>query len=215
MKTMQDLKYVAIEGNIGAGKTTLAKMLAKEFNANLILEQFADNPFLPKFYENPDKYSFHVELSFLASRYKQLINELRYKDLFKTFTLADFYFSKSLIFARATLSDTEFNLYREIFNIIYKSLPSPDLFVYLHEEPKKLKQNILKRGREYELEIDEHYLQKIQDSYFKFMKENQNHKYIVIDLRGKDFINYLSNYQNIKSIIFNSKPHKGMNYFRL
>ena len=100
---MQDLKYIAIEGNIGAGKTTMAKMLAKEYNANLILEQFADNPFLPKFYENPDKYSFHVELSFLASRYKQLINELAYKDLFKTFTLADFYFSKSLIFARSKL----------------------------------------------------------------------------------------------------------------
>jgi len=212
---MQDLKYIAIEGNIGAGKTTMAKMLAKEYNANLILEQFADNPFLPKFYENPDKYSFHVELAFLASRYKQLINELAYKDLFKTFTLADFYFSKSLIFARATLSDNEFKLYREIFNIIYKSLPSPDFFVYLHEEPKKLQQNILKRGREYELEIDENYLQKIQESYFKFMKENQNHKYIVIDLGGKDFINYLPNYQNIKSIIFSSKHHKGMNYYRL
>jgi len=212
---MQDLKYVAIEGNIGAGKTTLAKMLAKEYNANLILEQFADNPFLPKFYENPDKYSFHVELSFLASRYKQLINELPYKDLFKTFNLADFYFSKSLIFARATLSENEFKLYREIFNIIYKSLPSPDIFVYLHEEPKKLKQNIIKRGRKYELDIDENYLQKIQESYFKFMKENQNHKYIVIDIEGKDFINNPPNYQYIKSIIFNKIHHKGMNYYKI
>lgn len=209
---MSDLKYIAIEGNIGAGKTTLAKTLAKEYNANLILEQFADNPFLPKFYENPDKYSFHVELSFLASRYKQLINELPYKDLFKTFTIADFYFSKSLIFARATLSDNEFNLYREIFNIIYKSLPSPDIFVYLHEEPKKLKQNIIKRGRAYELKIEENYLQKIQESYFKFMKENQNHKYIVIDLGGKDFINHKPNYQHIKSIIFDKKHYEGINF---
>jgi len=212
---MRDLKYVAIEGNIGAGKTTLAKKLAKEYNANLILEQFADNPFLPKFYKYPDKYSFHVELSFLASRYKQLVNELPYKDLFKTFTIADFYFSKSLIFARATLSDNEFKLYREIFNIIYKSLPSPDIFVYLHEEPKKLKQNIIKRGREYELEIDENYLQEIQDSYFKFMKENQNHIYIVIDVAGKDFVNYTLNYQKIKSVIFDSNHYKGMNYYRI
>src|SRR6056297_4263889 len=122
-KTMQDLKYIAIEGNIGAGKTTMAKMLAKEYNANLILEQFADNPFLPKFYENPDKYSFHVELSFLATRYEQLKNEIPNKNLFKSFTLADFYFIKSLIFAKVTLSESEFNLYRQIFNIIYKSLP--------------------------------------------------------------------------------------------
>ncbi|MGM0497369.1 MAG: deoxynucleoside kinase [Bacteroidota bacterium] len=212
---MPDLKYVAIEGNIGAGKTTLAKKMAEEYNANLILEQFADNPFLPKFYENPDKYSFHVELSFLASRYKQLVNELPYKDLFKTFTLADFYFAKSLIFARATLSDNEFKLYREIFNIIYKSLPSPDLFVYLHQEPKKLKQNIIRRGRKYEQEIEENYLQKIQDSYFKFMKDNQNHKYIIIDLKGKDFISHDSDYEIIKSTVFNKNHQKGMNYYRI
>ncbi len=212
---MSDLKYITIEGNIGAGKTTLTKMLAEEFNANIILEQFADNPFLPKFYQNPDKYSFHVELSFLASRYKQLINELPYKNLFKTFTIADFYFAKSLIFARATLSHNEFNLYREIFNIIYKSLPSPDIFVYLHEKPQKLKQNIIKRGRSYEQNIEENYLQKIQEGYFRFMKENQNIKYVIIDLNGKDFINQTSNYQSIKTVVFNSKHEKGLNYFSI
>jgi deoxyadenosine/deoxycytidine kinase len=210
---MSELKYITIEGNIGAGKTTLAKRLAEEFNANLILEQFADNPFLPKFYQNPDKYSFHVELSFLASRYKQLTNELPFKNLFKTFTIADFYFAKSLIFARATLSNNEFKLYREIFNIIYKSLPLPDIFVYLHEEPKKLKENIIKRGRSYEQDLDEGYLQKLQEGYFRFMKENQNLKCVIIDINGKDFVRYQSNYQTIKDIMFNQKHKKGLNYY--
>lgn len=212
---MSDLKYITIEGNIGAGKTTLAKMLAEEFNANLILEQYADNPFLPKFYQNPDKYSFHVELSFLASRYKQLINDLPFKNLFKTFTIADFYFAKSLIFARATLSNNEFNLYREIFNIIYKSLPTPDVFVYLHEEPNRLKQNINKRGRSYEQDIEIDYLRKIQEGYFRFMKENKHLKFVIIDLNGKDFVNRSSNYQAIKTIIFSGKHEKGLNYFSI
>ena len=210
---MSELKYITIEGNIGAGKTTLAKMLAEEFNANLILEQFADNPFLPKFYQNPDKYSFHVELSFLASRYKQLTNELPFKNLFKTFTIADFYFAKSLIFARATLSNNEFKLYREIFNIIYKSLPLPDIFVYLHEEPKKLKENIIRRGRPYEQDLDENYLQKIQEGYFRFMKENQNLKCVIIDINGRDFVRHQVNYQEIKHVMFNQKHKKGLNYY--
>lgn len=210
---MTDLKYIAIEGNIGAGKTTLAEMLAEEFQANLILEQFADNPFLPKFYEKPDKYSFHVELSFLASRYKQLINDLPYKNLFKTFTIADYYFAKSLIFASVTLSDSEFNLYREIFNIIYKSLPKPDLFIYLHADPKNLIENIRKRGRSYEQEIDENYLKKVQDAYFKFLKEHPDLKSVVIDINQVDFVADNSSYQSIKSIIFEKSHQKGINQY--
>ena len=212
---MMELKYITIEGNIGAGKTTLAKMLAKEYNANLILEQFADNPFLPKFYESPEKYSFHVELSFLASRYKQLVNELPYKNLFKTFTLADFYFAKSLIFARITLSETEFKLYREIFNIIYKSLPTPDLFIYLHVDTNHLRKNIVKRGRSYEQELGEDYLHKIQEGYFKFMKENSHMRYVVIDTSGKDFLSKPSEYERFKHIIFKEYHNKGLNYYSI
>ena len=207
-----DYKYVVIEGNIGAGKTSLAKKLADEYNANLILEQFEDNPFLPKFYNNPDKYSFHVELSFLASRYQQLVQELPYKNLFKTFTLADFYFSKSLIFASVTLSQAEYNLYRQIFNIIYKSLPKPDLYIYLHMEPAQLLKNIKNRGREYENNLNEDYLQKIQDGYFQFMKEQNEMRIVLIDTSKLDFIKYDTDYEYIKHHIFEKEYKKGINH---
>jgi len=180
--------YVVIEGNIGAGKTTLAGRIAEQFNARLILERFADNPFLPKFYDDPDKYSFPLELSFLASRYKQLKEELVPQDLFKTFTVADYYFMKSLVFAASTLEGDEFNLYRQIFYIIYGSIPKPDIFVYLHLKPDRLLLNIEKRGRSYEKSITAEYLQKIQDSYFSFFRQNPDNKYLIIDINGIDFV---------------------------
>jgi deoxyguanosine kinase len=155
--------YVVIEGNIGAGKTTLAGKIADQFNARLILERFADNPFLPKFYKDPDKYSFPLELSFLADRYRQLKEELVVQDLFKTFTVADYYFMKSLVFAASTLTGDEYNLYRQIFYIIYGSLPKPDIYVYLHLNPEKLLKNIEKRGRNYESSISKEYLKKIEE----------------------------------------------------
>ena len=172
--------YVVIEGNIGAGKTTLSTKIAQQFNAHLILEHFADNPFLPKFYNEPEKYSFPLELSFLASRYKQLKDELVPQDLFKSFTVADYYFMKSLVFAASTLTGDEYNLYRQIFYIIYGSLPKPDIYVYLHLSPDKLLQNIEKRGRNYEKSITRDYLQKIQDSYFSFFRQNPENKYLVV-----------------------------------
>ena len=138
--------YVVIEGNIGAGKTTLAGRIADQFNANLILEHFADNPFLPKFYNDPEKYSFPLELSFLASRYKQLKEELVPQDLFKSFSVADYYFMKSLVFASSTLTGDEYNLYRQIFYIIYGSLPKPDIYVYLHLNTDRLLENIERRA---------------------------------------------------------------------
>ncbi len=206
-----DYKYIVIEGNIGAGKTSLAKKIASEYNANLVLEEFEDNPFLPKFYKNPDKYSFHVELSFLASRYQQLINEIPYKNLFKTFTLADFYFAKSLIFASVTLSQSEYNLYRKIFNIIYKSLPKPDIYIYLHVNTKRLIENIRKRGREYEKELDEDYLNKLQNAYFQFMREQKEMRIVILDVTNMDFMRHDSDYETIKHQIFNKKYNKGLN----
>lgn len=204
-------KYIVIEGNIGAGKTTLAKKLTHEYNAKLILEQFKDNPFLPKFYKDPDKYSFHVELAFLASRYQQLNKDLPYQNLFKNFTIADYYFSKSLIFASVTLSDAEYNLYRQIFNIIYKTLPKPDLYVYIHLPTSRLLENIRKRNREYEQKIEESYLKKIQDAYFEFMKKESDMKIAVIDATNLDFVSNNSDYQLIKSFIFNKTYSKGYN----
>jgi len=197
--------YVVIEGNIGAGKTTLASRIAEQFNARLILEQFADNPFLPKFYQDPDKYSFPLELSFLASRYKQLNEELGSRDIFKSFTVAGYYFMKSLVFAASTLKGDEYNLYRQIFYIIYGSLPKPDIYVYLHLNTDKLLKNIRKRGREYEKTITEDYLRNIQDSYFTFFRQNPGNRYLIIDINDVDFVANESHYSKITDTIFSAE----------
>lgn len=203
--------YVVIEGNIGAGKTTLAGKISEQFNASLILEHFGDNPFLPKFYDDPEKYSFPLELSFLASRYKQLKEELGPQDLFKAFTVADYYFMKSLVFAASTLKEDEFNLYRQIFYIIYGTLPKPDIYVYLHLNPDRLLQNIEKRGRNYEKSITREYLQKIQDSYFSFFKQNPDNKYLVIDINEIDFVAFESHYAKVIDTIFFDDYPVGLN----
>ena len=203
--------YVVIEGNIGAGKTTLATRIAEQFNGRLILEHFADNPFLPKFYQDPDKYSFPLELSFLASRYKQLNEELGSQDLFKAFTVADYYFMKSLVFASSTLKGEEYNLYRQIFYIIYSSLPKPDIYVYLHISPERLLENIKKRGREYETSITGAYLRKIQESYFTFFRQNPENKYLIIDINEIDFVASSNHYSKIISTIFLNDYPVGLN----
>lgn len=203
--------YVVIEGNIGAGKTTLAGRIAEQFNAHLILEHFADNPFLPKFYADPEKYSFPLELSFLASRYKQLKEELAPRDLFKSFSIADYYFMKSLVFAASTLTGDEYNLYRQIFYIIYGSLPKPDIYVYLHLSPDRLLENIRIRGRDYEKTITKEYLQKIQDSYFNFFKQNPENKYLVIDVNNIDFVANESHYIKLTDTIFFDDYPTGLN----
>lgn len=208
---MVKYNYIVIEGNIGAGKTTLASRISDQFDARLILEHYADNPFLPKFYNDPEKYSFPLELSFLASRYKQLNEELVPQDLFKAFTVADYYFMKSLVFASSTLTGDEYNLFRQIFYIIYGSLPKPDLFVYLHLNPDRLLQNIRKRGRKYEESITREYLQKIQDSYFTFFRQNVGIKYLIIDINTIDFIADDKQYAKIIEAIFYNDYTVGLN----
>lgn len=203
--------YVVIEGNIGAGKTTLAGRIAEQFNAQLILEHFADNPFLPKFYSDPEKYSFPLELSFLASRYKQLKEELVPQNLFKSFSIADYYFMKSLVFAASTLTGDEFNLYRQIFYIIYGSLPKPDIYVYLHLRPERLLENIERRGRNYEKSITKEYLEKIQNSYFSFFKQNPENKYLVIDVNDIDFVANENHYSKVIDTIFFDDYPVGLN----
>ncbi|NLN29670.1 MAG: deoxynucleoside kinase [Bacteroidales bacterium] len=203
--------YIVIEGNIGAGKTTLAAKIAGEFNARLILEHFTDNPFLPKFYEDPEKYSFPLELSFLAGRYRQLREELEAPDLFSPFTVADYYFSKSLIFAASTLGGDEYKLFRQIFYIVYSSLPRPDIFVYLHLDTGRLLKNIENRGRPYERTITEKYLKSIQDSYFSFFRQNPENKYLVIDINSVDFVSSDDDYRKIRNAIFMKDYPAGMN----
>ena len=194
--------FIAIEGNIGAGKTSLATRIANDYNAKLILEEFEDNAFLPKFYKEPDKYAFPLEMTFLASRYQQLKDKLGQQDLFKDFTISDYYIVKSLIFAKKTLPVDEFNLYSKFFNIIISQLPKPDLLVYLYLKTPNLQKNIQKRGRPYELSIEDEYLDKIQESYFEFFKQQPGGmRVLIIDTNQIDFVNNDFDYKRVMDII--------------
>jgi deoxyguanosine kinase len=189
--------FITIEGNIGAGKTTLAHMLSRHFNARLILEQFADNPFLPKFYENPAQFAFPLELFFMAERYKQLKDLLQQKDMFQTLTISDYLFTKCLLFAKVNLSDDEFRLYQRIFEIIHQQLIQPDLLIYLHAPVAKLQANIKKRNRSYEQKIPDEYLFSIQETYTHYIRQH-NIKTLFIDTTNADF---LGNEKHLQTII--------------
>jgi deoxyadenosine/deoxycytidine kinase len=195
--------YIAIEGNIGAGKTSLAKMISDEFNAKKVLERFADNPFLPKFYKNQERYAFPLEMSFLADRYQQLSDDLAQFDLFKNFIVSDYYIFKSLIFAQVTLQKEEYVLYRKMFNFMYKEITKPDLYVYLYQNKNRLLDNIKKRGRVYEQNIQSEYLQKIHDGYSNFIKTEQNLNSIIIDISDIDFVENKKDYKYILKKIKN------------
>lgn len=194
--------YIAIEGNIGAGKTSLATRIAEEFNAKLILEQFEDNAFLPKFYVEPDKYAFPLEMSFLAARYQQLKDKLGPQDLFKSFTISDYFIVKSLIFAKKTLAEDEFTLYTRFFNIIYPQLPKPDLFVYLYLKTDLLQKNIRQRGRNYEQNIKDEYLDKIQEGYFEFIRQQNNMRILIVDTSNIDFVHNMEDYKKLVESIY-------------
>lgn len=185
-------------------------MLADDLNARIVLEQFADNPFLPKFYNDPQRFSFPLELSFLAERYKQLNAELRASSLFQPLLIADYFFMKSLIFAQNTLAKDEFNLYRQIFEIIYSSIPKPDLYVYLHVPVDRLISNIKKRGRDYEQSITPEYLETIQQGYFEFFKQHPDYSFLIIDTSELDFIENQDDYSLIRSAIFDKNHKKGV-----
>jgi len=195
--------YIAIEGNIGAGKTSLAKMISDEFNAKKVFERFADNPFLPKFYKNQERYAFPLEMSFLADRYQQLSDDLAQFNLFKNFIVSDYYIFKSLIFAQVTLQKEEYVLYRKIFNFMYKEITKPDLYVYLYQNKKRLLDNIKKRGRDYEQNIQPEYLQKIHDGYSNFIKTEQSLNSIIIDISDVDFVGNKKDYKYIINKIKN------------
>lgn len=186
--------YIAIEGNIGAGKTSLATKLSHDFNAKLILERFADNPFLPKFYEDANRYAFTLEMSFLADRYQQISDDLSQLDLFKDFIVSDYDVFKSLIFSKITLAEDEFNLYRKLFYLMYKDIAKPELYVYLYQNTKRLQQNIKKRGRDYEQNIADDYLEKINVGYLEFLKTQKDFNVKIIDVSDRDFVENRSDY---------------------
>jgi deoxyguanosine kinase len=212
LQTMK-YNYVTIEGNIGAGKTTLAHLLSKHFNARLILEQFADNPFLPKFYENPQQYAFPLELFFMAERYKQLKDLLQTKDLFQNLTISDYLFTKCLLFAKVNLPGEEFRLYQKLFEIMSPQVIQPDILIYLHSPVSKLQANIKKRNRSYEQGIPNDYLFSLQETYTQYIKQH-NIKTLFIDVSNADF---LSNELHIKTIIdaLDKEYEDGQHYITL
>lgn len=192
--------YIAIEGTLGAGKTTLATRIANDFNGKLILEEFEGdkNPFLPKFYKEPDKYSFQLEMTFLALRYQQLKDKFEALDLFHNFIISDYYVAKSLIFSRNNLQEDEYQLFSRFFNIIFSDMPKPELLVYLYSDVARLQHNIHKRGRSYEQEISDSYLANIQQGYLDFIREQQgNMRILILDTNRLDFVANEADYRKI------------------
>ncbi len=179
--------YVVIEGNIGAGKTTLARMLAERFNHRLVLEEFSDNPFLPLFYRDPERYAFPVELFFMAERHKQLQSELSSNELFSQGTVADYLFIKTKLFARNSLKEQEFRLFSRLFRALDVSFPKPDLVVYLHRPIHALQANIRRRGRDFERDIKDSYLQSVQQVYLDYLRTITDTPVLLIELGEQNF----------------------------
>ena len=202
---IEKYNYIAIEGNIGSGKTSLSNLMSDEFNAKIVLERFADNPFLPKFYDDQERFAFPLEMSFLADRYQQLTDDLAQFDLFKNFIVSDYYIFKSLIFAQVTLQKEEYALYRKMFDIMYKEISKPDLYIYLYQNTDRLLENIKKRGRIYEQNIEASYLQKIHVGYTNFIKTEQDLNTLIIDVSELDFVNNHKDYREVLKII-NTHP---------
>lgn len=206
-------QFITIEGNIGAGKTTLTNILAHKLNARIILEEFADNPFLSKFYDNPAQYAFPLELFFMAERYKQLKDMVHTKELFQTITISDYLFTKCLLFAKVNLPEEEFRLYQKLFDIIHQQLVFPDVLIYLHAPVNKLQQNIKKRNRPYEQSIPDEYLFNIQETYTHYIKQH-NIKTIFVDASNADFINNEA-HVNIILDALEKDLDQGQHYFTL
>ena len=194
---VEKYNFIAIEGNIGSGKTSLARKIGDDFNAKLVLERFADNAFLPKFYKDKDRYAFTLEMSFLADRYHQLSDGIAQFDLFKNFIVSDYFIFKSLIFAQVTLPREEYNLYRKMFDILYKEISKPDIYVYLYQNTERLLENIKNRGRDFEQNIQPAYLDKIHQAYLNFIKTREQLNTLIIDVSELDFVNNETDYQYI------------------
>jgi len=203
--------FITIDGNTGAGKTTLANMFAEEFKGNLILEQFVDNPFLAAFYAEPDKFAFQTEMYFLVDRYQQLKESIRQMDIYESLNISDYIFTKSLLYAKANLNDQEFQLFERIFNMFFNDLPEPELFIYVHSTADRLVQNIQKRGRGFEQVVRKSYLQSVEDIYFDYFKKNNHLRILIIPSDDLDIVEDESHYAKIKEAV--TKEYKpGIHY---
>lgn len=207
-------QYIVIEGNIGAGKTTLCQMMSEQYDARLVLEQFTDNPFLPSFYEDRDRFAFQVELFFMAERHKQLQEMLAQPDMFQPFIVGDYFFLKTLLFAKNNLKDEEYRLFSRLFHVLDATFAKPDLILYLHRPVEKLLEQIEKRGREYEKDITAEYLTEIQAAYLDFFKKQDQIPVVILDIGDRDFTSSSVEYQSIIEIL--QQDFKvGTHYLRL
>ncbi|RMG79205.1 MAG: deoxynucleoside kinase [Bacteroidetes bacterium] len=206
--------FIVIEGNIGAGKTTLATKLSQEWNTHLILEEFSDNPFLPSFYENPEKYAFTLEMSFLAERFNQLKNMINQNDLFNRKIISDYFIDKCTIFAKNNLAEDEYTLFLKLFKIIRPNIRRPDLILYLHNPVEKLLENIRKRGRPYEAKITPEYLKSIEEKYFDFFYKNLDLSILIADMQHFDFVQNEQHYRSVKNLLGQKFP-KGITHITL
>lgn len=207
-------RFIAIEGNIGAGKTTLCQLLAERYGCSLILEQFTDNPFLPFFYEQPDRYAFPVELFFMTERHKQLLEHFAEPDLFRSLTIADYFFVKTLLFAKNNLSEEEFRLFQRLFHVLNATFPKPDLLLYLHRPVPVLQQQIRKRGRDMERLITAEYLEGLQQAYLEFFKKEAETPVLVLELGDADFLQHEPVLQSIIRLL--QQPyHPGIRFVSL
>ncbi len=193
--------YICIEGNIGSGKTTFCEMMQEIHNCSLILEEFDDNPFLPMFYENPEKFAFTVELFFMTERHKQMSSILSMRNMFDEFILGDYFFLKTLLFARKNLNEEEFRLFTKIFHVLDANFVQPDLVVYFHRDVDILRKNIDKRGRSYESNISKEYLKQIQDSYFEYFRNVLSYPVLILDLKDIDFVKNKNHFDFLHSLL--------------
>ncbi len=207
-------RYVCIEGNIGAGKTTLCERMHKEHNCSLILEEFAENPFLPYFYKNPDKYAFPLELFFMTERYKQLQDKLQAQDLFTEFILADYMFIKTLLFANINLKSDEFKIFQQLYLTLHQNIAAPDLIIYLHRDIEQLQKQIKGRGRSYEQRIKDDYLSAIQDAYFNYFRSEPNLPIVIVNINHVNFMEQQEQYDELQRI-FRTSYQPGIHHVSL
>jgi deoxyguanosine kinase len=199
--------FIAIEGNIGTGKTTFCEKLLRDNNCRLILEQFTDNPFLPLFYDNPERYAFPVELFFMTERHKQLQEAFANTDMFTPLSISDYFFIKTRLFAKNNLKDEEFRLFYRLFEVLNATFPKPELLVYLHRSVDNLLANIKKRGRDYESDITAEYLLEIQNVYFEFFRTEKNMPIVVVDVENINFLDDETAYNKIVDILKKKYPN--------
>ena len=198
-KKFQFMRYnfLVIEGNIGSGKTNLAKKIAEDFNGKLILEAFEDNPFLPKFYKESERNALPLELFFMAERFQQLNDKKNTSDLFSKLIVADYSFFKSKLFAQNNLKEDELNLFNRLYDIMFYNVKKPELLIYIHSDVARLQKNIKKRGRKFELEIKDEYLKSIENKYLDYLKKQRDFPVLIIDVSSIDFVNNKSSYKKI------------------